>query len=289
MIQIHQTLPILQFKFGAAVNQLKHLHDKLDFANATGSELDIIFNITALYFALDHSFHFAHGFKSAVIDVLAKYKWTGHLQQLIAFRTWIDNTRFNPGITLPFTPMLAQIFFQGRVANGQRRTIAPGTEAHIHPEYKTIRRDLIQQMNQFLSPQDAKLLHINTFAPIGFTLLIEGKNQVDITGKIEFLGAEFAHRDDNQILDFSVIANRLAILGSDRNTGKIFRRTDAGIGKIGEFLSEGNNIGELIGILPDPAKHQTSPQNTHCAHPRCFIAYIQDAVLHQLINIFPTE
>ena len=129
-------------------------------------------------------------------------------------------------------------------------------------------------MNEFLSPQDAKLLHINTFTPISFTLLIEGKNQVDITGKIEFLGAEFPHGNDNQILDFSVIADWLAILGNDRNTGKIFRRTDARIGKIGEFLGEGNDIGELIGILPDPTKHQSSPQNTHCAHPRCFIAYI---------------
>src|SRR5690606_29383297 len=134
-----------------------------------------------------------------VIDVLAEYKWTSHLQQLVTFRTWINNTCFNPGITLPFTSMLAQIFFQGRVANGQRRTIAPGTQAHIHPEYKTIRRDLIQQMNQFLSPKDAKLLHINTFASIGFTLLIEGKNQVDITRKTEFLGAEFPHGNDNQI------------------------------------------------------------------------------------------
>src|SRR5690606_1209991 len=176
MIQIYQTLPILQFKFGPTINQLKHLHDKFDFANTTGTELDIIFNITALYFALDHGFHFAHSFKSAVIAVLAKYKWTGHLQQLIAFRTWIDNTRFNPGITLPVTRVLAQILCQGRVSTGQRPTIAPGTAAHIHPEYNTVRRNLIQRMNQFLPPQDSKPLHIETFAPSGCTLLIEGKN-----------------------------------------------------------------------------------------------------------------
>src|SRR5690606_12959213 len=133
MIQIHQTLPILQFKFGPAINQLKHLHDKFNLANATGTELDVVFNITTLYFALDHGFHFAHGFKSAVIDVLAEYKWTGHLQQLIASRTWIDDTRINPGMTVPLAPMLAQIFFQGRVAKGQRCTIAPASQAHIYP------------------------------------------------------------------------------------------------------------------------------------------------------------
>src|SRR5690606_25688121 len=112
MIQIHQTLAILQFKLGSTINQLKHLHDKFNLANAASSELDIIFYIPALYFTLDHGFHFAHGFKSAVIDVLAEYKWTSHLQQLVTFRTWINNTCFNPGITLPFTSMLAQIFFQ---------------------------------------------------------------------------------------------------------------------------------------------------------------------------------
>src|SRR5690606_39895151 len=104
------------------------------------------------------------------------------------------------------------------------------------------------------------------FTLIAFNLFVEGKTQVNITGKIEFLGAEFPHGNDNQILDFSVIADWLAILGNDRNTGKIFRRTDAGIGKIGELLGESNDIGELTGIVPEPANPQTSPQNTDRAH-----------------------
>ena len=106
MVQIDQTLAILQFKFGSTINQLKDLHDKFNFANTASTELDIILNITPLDFTLDHGFHFAHGFKSTVIHVFTKDKRTGHVKQSITFRTWIDNTRLDPGVALPFPAML---------------------------------------------------------------------------------------------------------------------------------------------------------------------------------------
>jgi hypothetical protein len=54
---------------------------------------------------------------------------------------------------------------------------------------------LFEQLNNLLSPSDAKLLYINTLAPIGFTIFIKGKNQVDITGEIQLLRAMLTHGD----------------------------------------------------------------------------------------------
>ena len=106
MIQADQTLPVLQLQLGTAINQLEHLHNKLDFANPAGTEFNIIFQMTALHFALNHGLHFTHGFKGSVIDIFTEHERPGHLQQLIPLFATSDNACLDPGITLPFTAML---------------------------------------------------------------------------------------------------------------------------------------------------------------------------------------
>ena len=124
--QRRQQRPALQRRLTSAANQLEDLHNKFDFANTTGAELDVVFQPPTAYFAGDHPFHVTQRLDHAEINVTAEHKRPQHRAQLAGIDPVVvpHDPRFNHRVAFPVAPLLLVIIFQRRKAQHQRTAVA---------------------------------------------------------------------------------------------------------------------------------------------------------------------
>src|SRR5690606_37089983 len=71
-LQRRQQRARLERRLAPAADQLKHLHDKFDFADPARAQLDVVGQAAAPYFPGDHALHVAQRLNDAEIDVAAE-------------------------------------------------------------------------------------------------------------------------------------------------------------------------------------------------------------------------
>jgi len=224
----------------AAANQLEHLADEFDFADAARAELDIVGHVAAGDFAADLRVQFAHRLENAVIEVFAVNKGRDHLHQpgLIAS----ERPALDPGVTLPFAPLREQVVFQRGKARHQRAGIAKGAQAHVDAEHETVAGLLGQKPDQLAADAGEVIVVVDFGRAAGFAVFGVDKDQVDVGRNIEFASAELAHAYHDQLLHFTAVAaDRLAVAGL-RLHGPGERGGD---GRLGEIADHGHRLGQI--------------------------------------------
>ena len=182
--------------------QLKYLGDELDFADAARTQFDVIEAVTPQYLQANLRVQFAHGFERAKIEVFAKYKRLGKLQQLgsCSAQSRRYNTCFYPCVTFPFTSLRHQILFQRSEAHGQSAAVAIGAQAHIHTEDIAIGGDVVYQRDNLASHAVKEIAIANAACAIGIAVFRVHKNQVYIGRHIQLAPTQLAHAYHQQLL-----------------------------------------------------------------------------------------
>ena len=162
----------------AAADHLENLRGKLDFADAAGTEFDVVVQPLARDFGADLAVQAAHRFVSAVIEIAAEDK-RAH-QRSDAVFMWRNHAGFAPGIALPLAPLADQILLERGFADHQRAAVAVGAQAHIGAEHKAFAVGRIKQGNQLLADFGKEFLIVAAAAAVGFAGFGIDENQIEI-------------------------------------------------------------------------------------------------------------
>ena len=74
-VERHQGGAGLQVGFLAAADELEHLGNELDFADAARPQLDVVLHVAPVHFAADLRVQAAHRGKGAEIEIFAEHEW----------------------------------------------------------------------------------------------------------------------------------------------------------------------------------------------------------------------
>ena len=192
----------MQLGISPTANQLKRLHDELDFANAPGPQLDIALHALAFDFPVDHRLEFAQRLDGAEVQIAAiDERAKARQQRLPGVDIPCHGARLEHGVTLPLTPLILIVAVQHREAAHQRSTVAQRAQTHVHAKHEAVGRHGIQGSNQALAELGKILLMLEGFAPsLGFAFFGERKDQVDIGGEVQLARAQLAHAQHHQPL-----------------------------------------------------------------------------------------
>ena len=122
-----------------ALQYLEGLHEKLDFANASRTNLQVDSHAPGPCLGIDLSLERGQAFEHAVVVILAEHEWLQQQGQVraAAFAA-ADDARLDHGILFPFAPVKLVIVFQRAVAEHYRSRISPGAQAQINPVNEAI-------------------------------------------------------------------------------------------------------------------------------------------------------
>jgi hypothetical protein len=281
----------LQRRIAAAADQLEHLGNELDFADAAGTELDVVGLVLLRHFLADLRVQLAHGVDGAEVEVLAKDEGAADGLQFVPARTPAgagavagavasERPRLDPGIAFPLAALGVEVVLQHVEGADQRAGIAVGPQPHVDAKHLAVFRDVGDGVDQ-AAPQAREEFEIgNRPGAVGIAVLGVGEDQVDVRRDIELAPAELAHADDDQLLGPPVGVARRAVtldeaaaedvhgpghgqLGDQRHAFDHFAergeagqiaRGDAGIGTLLELAQHRLEIGFAGGLRGQPCR-----------------------------------
>ena len=244
-----------------APDQLKHLHDELDFADAARTELDVVGQVAPGHFVGDQRLHLAQRAEYAVIDVAAVDERCHDLvEKLGAVALAGDEPGLLVGIALPIPTMPDQVILQRRHADRQRATGTERPQARIDAERHTVRRRFIEQLDQQLSQAAEVLIRGSVGVTLeGYAFRIQ-KHQVHVRRKIEFAAAQLAHGQDHHFHWHSVAVRGLTEALPQLRLRIAMSGNDGAVGQQGQ-------VGEVrIQVRPPRKIPPCETRHLHVAH-----------------------
>ena len=285
-------LTVLQFGVLTATDQLKRLDDEFHFPDATGTEFDVVFQVTTTHFRVDHGLHRAQRLKRAVVDVHSIGKRTQNLQQSLGCVGLLagHHPRLDHGVTLPVAPLILVILFHRIEVHHQRATLAIGTQAHVGAEYKAVDGVFIQRRDQLLTQLDEVFLIADDLGATGVTAFRVGENQVDVRTQVEFVSPEFAHAEHQQVLLLlAVFANWCAVTLLQDRCQESNGATHALVGQIGYRGGGGQCISQPQQVAPDDLYHGPAANNPQTLVPLIFGRGIAADVVDPLADLITLQ
>ncbi len=164
-LQHRQRRLYLQGHVPPATDQLEHLGQEFNLADAAGAELDVIGHILFGHFATNLRMQLAHRIDRAKIQVFTEHKGTADGFQSVVMAPG-QRPRLDPGITLPFAPLSDEIVLQHVERTYQRPRIAIRPQAHVHAEHLPVGSDFGNRIDQ-AAPQPREKLEVGDAALIG--------------------------------------------------------------------------------------------------------------------------
>ncbi|TXT24789.1 MAG: hypothetical protein FD134_1385 [Gallionellaceae bacterium] len=128
-----------------------------------------------------------------------------------------NDARFDPGVALPFAPLLHQIFFQRGEAHHQRAAVAVRAQAHIHAEHHAFVGQFADQADQTTPELGEKFVVGKRARAVAFAVFRIEKDQVNVGRHVQLAPAQLAHADHQQRLQRAALRpERLAVLRHQR-------------------------------------------------------------------------
>ena len=157
------------------------MHNKFNFTDTTGAQLDVVGKLTSTYFLTDHGLHAAQRLNGTEVDIAAKYKRPTDLFQLLTVAAIrVNNPCLEHGVTLPVTSLLLIIIFQRGEMADNRPAVTEWAQTHIHPEHLPVSGDLMQGSDKLLRQPLEPDLMFKATPGVSFTRLGISKNQVNV-------------------------------------------------------------------------------------------------------------
>ena len=138
----------------------------------------------------------------------------------------------------------------------RRPAVAEGPQAQVDAEHKAVDRMSIDRLGQPL-PQAGKELFVAdaTRAVAGLAVFREGIDKVDIGGVIQFIGTQFAHPQDHQLLRDALWITGRPPLPALPRVQYAQCQVDAGIGEIRKVAHGFIEVGPAGDITPGDTHH----------------------------------
>ena len=200
----------------APAHHLEELRAELDFPDAAAADLDvdaaavagIPAHTSAARLGPDEFVQIAHCVNGCEVEVAAidegfddsaELRFVGASVVLTGQSGVGDHQCLDPGKAFPFTALVVEIVLEHRQVDHQRSGVAVGAQSGIDPKDKAVFGDVRQRpaelagcpMKEFAAAQATVL---------GLTAIAVRKDQVDVRGHIQFVAADLAHADHQQVL-----------------------------------------------------------------------------------------
>ena len=259
-VQHLQRRPDLQRLVAAAADQLEHLGDELDLADAARAELDVVGHVAPRHFAADLRVQLAHGVDGAVVEVLAENEGAREGGQRLATLP-VQGPRLDPGVAFPLAALGDEVVLQHVEARHQRSGIAVRPQAHVHAEDLAIAGDLGQRADQ-LAAESGEEVEIRQALPVAVRFAVFGidEDQVDIRGDVQFPPAQLAHADDDQLLRLALCRARCAVASDEDGGEDGGSMADRHLGQGGHGFGYLGQVRQTGQVARDDARHHPGAQ-----------------------------
>jgi hypothetical protein len=265
-----------QCRVAPAADQLEHLGQEFDLADAAAPQLDVVaaLGMQALLAAdlgADLGVHGADRVDHAEIEVAPEHERAhdcfqrGDVQRVAG-----DRARLDPGVALPLAALHDQVFLDHREAGRQRAGLAVRAQRHVDAEGETVLGDFGQRRDQLLAEADKELV-VRQLALAGagggIAILRVDEDQVDIGRDVQLEAALLAHGNDDHLLrPAGFLADRLAVQGHHlvHQGGGVLLNSK--IGKTGDRGDHFVQVGLALQVAPDDGGQQQVAQAAHGAH-----------------------
>ncbi len=259
---------LAQRRVVAAANQLKQLRDEFDFADAAGSQLDIVEDLAAFDLPAHLPMQTAHRLKRAVVEMAAEHERAHEFGKFLR-AVAAHHARLDPGIAFPLAPLRDEVVLEHAEADRERAVAAQRPQPHIDAEHVAVGGNFTEQSDQPAREADEKFVIGENARAARRAVLGIDEHQIDIGGYVEFGPAKFAHGDDVQALraravvrrGFTVVQRKFAFEMGDRGD-------DGDIGERGYRRHDLSQCRQAAQIARDYAQHDAFAQVAQCAHQR---------------------
>ena len=217
-----------------AANELKHLRDEFNLADAAAPELDVgrarlqMAHVVALLvgtvaalgcLVADLRMQRANGGDHAVIEIATKHKRARHAIQLLdhagCMRTGrvSDDATLDPGVALPLPALHDEVLLQHAQTARQRPRIAIRAKTHVDAEDVAVLRHIGQRVDQ--PPAELRevfMIGERARAALGVAIVVVEEDQIDVGRDVQLAPAQLAHAHHQQFLHLAGgLTDRLAV------------------------------------------------------------------------------
>ncbi len=189
-----QRRPLAQFGIAPAADELEQLHDEFDFADAAGSELDVVPHVAALDLAPDLVVQLAQRCECAVVKVAAEHERAHQVKQFLRAIAAYD-APLDPRIAFPLAALRHEVVFEHAEAARERPVGAERPQSHVDAEYVTIGGHFGEQRNQPARETREVFMVAERPGTVCFAVLGVSEHEVDVGRHVELAAAELAHAD----------------------------------------------------------------------------------------------
>ncbi len=221
----------LQVWIAPAADELERLTDKLDLADAAGTELDVVRHALALKLLVDHLLHVAQRLDGAEVQVAPVDERAQHGRELGArVSVAAHHPRLDHGVALPLPGLGLVVVLHGAEAHGQWSRVAEGAQARVDAKNEAVRGVGVQGLYQASGQADEELLIGQGTRAIGLAAGRISKDEVDVRGKVELARPQLAHPQHHETLRDAVRIAGRANFGNGPDVEQVEGAVDTCVG-----------------------------------------------------------
>nr|ART39914.1 J420 [uncultured bacterium] len=274
--------PTAQLRLPPGADQLVHLADEFDLANAPGAKLDVVIEFLAPHLVDDQRLHAAQRIDGAKVQIAAKHERPQPCQQPLAGRDVAGHrARLDQRVALPVAAVGLVVVLHGIEGHRQRSAGAKRTQAHIDPEHAPVGVGFVQHADQPPRQAQEKFLVVERARPVAAASVLEGEHQVDIGREVQFVAAQLAHAQHHQRDRLALRVPRLANLLHLPAVQIRERAVDTGIGECRQRGERFVNICPSGQVAPGDAQHFALAQHPQRLPQGGFIGQAGERGLHR--------
>src|SRR6185503_11457862 len=187
-----------QLRPASAAHDLKCLHDELDLADTARAELDVLRQILAHHLVSDEALHLTQRVEHTVIEITAVDERRQDVVEDIRGELHArQQARLDVSIAFPIAAVLEQVRFERGEPDRERPARAERTQPHVDAICKSVRRALIEQLDEQLAEALVIALALDLDAALYGSVGIQ-EHQVDVRREVQLGASELAHAEHEQ-------------------------------------------------------------------------------------------
>ncbi len=273
LVQQGARRPHAQRGFLAAADELEHLGDELDLADAARAQLDVVGHVLARHLAADLLVQLTHGAEHAEVDVFAEHERHAQPFQFVdARRLAGDRPALDPGVAFPFARLGIEVILQHGQAGHQWTGIAVGPQAHVDAEHVTVRGGLVQRQDQAPAQAAEKLEIADAARPGSLAVLRVDEDQVDVGRGVELAATQLAHGHHHHALRPAGGVERLAMHPGKLAVQAVERRAHTQFGQLGQRARDLGEVRQSVQIARHDQREHPFAQTAQKCPQRGIVA-----------------
>lgn len=250
-----QQASFAQRRFATAADQLQRLDEEFDFANATGTALDVVGQFLARDFRGDRSLHFAQAIQRAVIEISPIDERPQRIEEAQS-RICIarNGPRLLPRIAFPVASFALEVRLHRGERQGHAARVAERTQAQVDAMREALRRRFVEQLRQLLPQAREVILGRERTRAVAVAFLRIRVDEVDVGREIQFATAQLAEAEHHQALHAAICRAHLAVALGEFAFERRQAEAQAAVGELRAAGERGVHVVQARHVAPDQAR-----------------------------------